>query len=203
MSISSTGLYGSATIVNTDIFDDVQTLKEEMVTLSTSYLQTTQEHREDISQNRLDISSNLSKINDLSDNRIVSIEQDITDISNNRIVSIEQDITDLSNNRIVDIEQDITDLSNNRITDIEQDITDISSNKAFIRTLQSVDYSILLANAPAQWPTPPIQSGYNGVFCTDAGIDIIAQNFLDSKIGTPSVLSFQSGDTSDNTINII
>ena len=45
MSISSSGLYGSATIVNTDIFDDVQTLKEEMVTLSTSYLQTTQEHR--------------------------------------------------------------------------------------------------------------------------------------------------------------
>ena len=30
MSISSTGLYGSATIVNTDIFDDVQTLKEEV-----------------------------------------------------------------------------------------------------------------------------------------------------------------------------
>ena len=88
MSISSTGLYGSAAIVNTDLFDDVQTLKEEMVTLSTSYLQTTQEHREDISQNRLDISSNLSKINDLSDNRTVSIEQDITDLSNNRIVII-------------------------------------------------------------------------------------------------------------------
>ncbi len=28
MSISSTGLYGSETIVNTDIFDDVQTLKK-------------------------------------------------------------------------------------------------------------------------------------------------------------------------------
>ena len=41
------------------------------------------------------------------------------------------------------------------------------------------------------------------VFCTDAGIDIIAQNFLTSNIGTPSVLSFQSTDTSDNTINII
>ena len=37
MSISSTGLYGSATIVNTDIFDDIQALKEEIVTLSTSY----------------------------------------------------------------------------------------------------------------------------------------------------------------------
>ncbi len=78
MSISSTGLYGSATIVNTDIFEDVQALKEEMTTLSTSYLTTTNEHRIDISQNRLDISSNLSKINDLSNNRIVSIKQDIT-----------------------------------------------------------------------------------------------------------------------------
>jgi hypothetical protein len=58
MSISSTGLYGSATIVNTDIFDDVQAFKEENVTLSISYLTTTQEHRDDISQNRQDISSN-------------------------------------------------------------------------------------------------------------------------------------------------
>ncbi len=44
-----------------------------MTTLSTSYLTTTNEHRIDISQNRLYISSNLSKINDLSNNRIVSI----------------------------------------------------------------------------------------------------------------------------------
>ncbi len=54
MSISSTGLYGSATIVNSDLFNDVEDLKEQVTTLSTSYLQTTQEHREDISQNRLD-----------------------------------------------------------------------------------------------------------------------------------------------------
>ena len=47
MSISSTGLYGSATIVNTDMFDDVQALKEEVTTLSTSYLTTTNEHRTD------------------------------------------------------------------------------------------------------------------------------------------------------------
>ncbi len=62
-----------------------------MVTLSTSYLITTQEHREDISQNRQDISSNLSKINNISNNRITAIEQVITDISNNRITAIEQD----------------------------------------------------------------------------------------------------------------
>ena len=45
MSISSTGLYGSATIVNSDLFTDVETLKETVTTLNTTYLQTTQEHR--------------------------------------------------------------------------------------------------------------------------------------------------------------
>ena len=52
MSISSTGLYGSATIVNSDLFTDVETLKETVTTLNTTYLQTTAEHRTDISQNR-------------------------------------------------------------------------------------------------------------------------------------------------------
>ena len=102
---------------------------------------------------------------------------------------------DLSNNRIKDIEDNIT--------VIDHDITDISSNKDFIRHLQSLDYSILYANAPSQWPTPPLKSGYNGVFCTDSSIDIVLQNFLTLDIGTPSVLSFQSDDTSDNIINII
>ncbi len=52
MSTSSTGLYGSATIVNSDLFNDVESLKEQVTTFSTSYLTTTQEHRDDISQNR-------------------------------------------------------------------------------------------------------------------------------------------------------
>ncbi len=43
MSISSTGLYGSATIVNSDLFNDVETLKEQVTTLSTSYATTNQE----------------------------------------------------------------------------------------------------------------------------------------------------------------
>ena len=92
MSISSTGLYGSATIVNYDLFNDVSDLKEQVTTLSTSYLTATRKHRDDISQNRLDISqnrldisSNLSKINDLSDNRTKKIEDDITDLSDTRI----------------------------------------------------------------------------------------------------------------------
>ena len=62
MSISSTGLNGSATIVNTDLFDDVEALKEQVTTLSTSYLITTNEHRIDISQNRQDISQNKADI---------------------------------------------------------------------------------------------------------------------------------------------
>jgi len=79
MSISSTGLYGSATIVNSDLFNDVENLKEQVTTLSTSYLTTTNEHRTDISQNRQDISSNLSKINDISNNKIPALESDISD----------------------------------------------------------------------------------------------------------------------------
>jgi hypothetical protein len=108
--------------VNSDLFSDVEALKEQVTALSTSYLTTTNEHR-------IDISQNLSKINDISNHRIVAIEQDITNISNNRITFIEQDITDISNNRITAIEQDITDISNNRITAIENDITDISNNR--------------------------------------------------------------------------
>ena len=89
--------------MNSDLFSDVEALKEQVTALSTSYFTTTNEHR-------IDISQNLSKINDISNHRIVAIEQDITNISNNRITFIEQDITDISNNRITAIEQDITDL---------------------------------------------------------------------------------------------
>ena len=92
MSISSTGLYGSATIVNSDLFTDVETLKETVTTLNTTYLQTTAEHRTDISQNRFDISSNLSKINDISTNKIPNL---ILDISSNL-----SKINDISTNKI-------------------------------------------------------------------------------------------------------
>jgi len=55
--------------------------------------------------NRQDISQNLSKINDRSNNRIVAIEvYYIIDISDNRITAIEEEITDLSDNRIKNIE---------------------------------------------------------------------------------------------------
>jgi hypothetical protein len=54
MSLSSTGLCGSATIVNSDLFNDVEVLKEQVTTLSTSYSTTTNQYRDDLSQNRLD-----------------------------------------------------------------------------------------------------------------------------------------------------
>ncbi len=42
MSISSSGLYGSATFVG-DLFNDVEALKEQVTTVSTSYLTITEE----------------------------------------------------------------------------------------------------------------------------------------------------------------
>jgi anti-sigma28 factor (negative regulator of flagellin synthesis) len=98
---SSTGIYGSTAILNsdhfTDLFTDVETLKETAPTLNTTYLQTTNEHRVDISQNRQDISLNLGKINDINNNKIPTIKQDINDISTNKIPAIKQDINDISN----------------------------------------------------------------------------------------------------------
>jgi hypothetical protein len=74
---SSTGIYGSTAILNsdhfTDLFTDVETLKETAPTLNTTYLQTTNEHRVDISQIRLDISQNRLDISpnnsDISQNK--------------------------------------------------------------------------------------------------------------------------------------
>ncbi len=66
--------------MNSDLSNDVESLKEQVTTLSTSYLGTTREHRVDISQNKLDISSNLSKINNINNNRIKDIENNITDL---------------------------------------------------------------------------------------------------------------------------
>ena len=50
MFISCTGLHGFATVVNSDLFHDVEAVKEQVTTLSTSYLTTTKEHRDDISK---------------------------------------------------------------------------------------------------------------------------------------------------------
>ena len=66
MSISSTGIYGNTSILNSEIYTDIIN------------------DIEDINTNKipnliLDISENTSNINDISNNRTVSIETDITD----------------------------------------------------------------------------------------------------------------------------
>jgi hypothetical protein len=97
------------------------------------------------------------------------------DISKNS-VDISQNKADISKNS-VDISQNKADISKNvlRISLNRLDIDDISLNKHFIQQLQSVDYSILLANAPSQIPTPAIQKGYNAVIVNNDGINIITQ----------------------------
>jgi hypothetical protein len=125
----------------------------------------------------------------------LDISQNTLDISQNTL-DISKNTSDISQN-ILDISQNILDISQNTL-----DITDISSNKDFIRHLQSVNYA-LYDPLPDPLPNPPIKSGYNGVFCTDSGVDIVTQNFLPTNIGTPSVLQIQSTDTSESTINII
>jgi hypothetical protein len=127
MSISSTGLYGSASIVNSDVFNDVESLKEQVTTLSTSYLDTTREHRIDISQNRLDISQNRLNI---SQNRL-DISQNTLDISQNRL-DISQNRLDISQNTL-DISQNRQDKSQNRF-DISQNRLDTSQNTLDIYT---------------------------------------------------------------------
>ena len=72
----------------------------------------------------------------------------------------------------------------NKIPDLKDDITDISNNEDFIRHSQSVNSTLLYALClPDPLPNPPIESGFNGVFCTDYGIDIVTQNFLFTNIG--------------------
>ena len=119
------------------------------------------------------------------------------DISENSLA-----IYDISTNKIPTLKPDI---SKNTV-DISQntaDIEDISTNKNFIQQLQSVDYSITLANAPAQCPTPVIQSGYNAVVINSDGINIMTQNFGPSSQVNSSILQINSEDTTDETIKII
>ena len=64
MSISSTGIYGNTSILNSEIYTDIINDIEDINTNKIPNLIL------DISQNRTDISSNLSKINDISTNKI-------------------------------------------------------------------------------------------------------------------------------------
>ena len=110
MSITSTGLYGAATIVNTDLFDDVEQLKISVTNLTTS-----------TSQNTYDITDLSGTKIPAIQSDIINIQEDITDLSGTKIPAIETDITN--------IQGDIIDISNTRIVNIETDISNIQLNK--------------------------------------------------------------------------
>ena len=102
MSINTTGLYGSnSVIINNDLFEDVETLKTDVITLTTSHLSVATEHdgrldilETDNTSNEINISSNTTRIGDL--------ETDVTS-NTSRIVELETDVTS-NTERIVDLE---------------------------------------------------------------------------------------------------
>ena len=92
MSINTTGLYGtSTTIVTSDLYEDVEQLKTNLTTLTTSHLSVATNHdgrldvlEVDNTSNKINITSNTTRIGDLE-----------TDVSSNtsRIVELETDVT--------------------------------------------------------------------------------------------------------------
>jgi hypothetical protein len=56
---------------------------------------------------------------------------------------------------------------------------------------------------PAQWPTPPIQTGYNAVIVNNDGTNIITQNFGSLSKVNSSLLQMNSEDALDETTKII
>jgi chromosome segregation ATPase len=129
MSINSTGLYGAAaTIINTDLFDDVQELKEDVSTSQT----TTGDHELRIDTLETDNTTNKSNITAVGTD-ITNTQSDITDIYDNKIVAIETDITalqtDNTNNKssITALQSDNTS-NKSRLTSLETDNTTNKSN---------------------------------------------------------------------------
>ena len=92
MSINTTGLYGSnSVIINNDLFEDVEQLKTDVITLTTSHLSVGTEHdgrldilETDNTSNKINITSNTT--------RIVELETDVTS-NTTRIGDLETDVT--------------------------------------------------------------------------------------------------------------
>jgi phosphate uptake regulator len=130
MSISSTGIYGvNSTIVTSDLYEDVEQLKTNLTTLTTSHLSVATNHDGRLDTLESDNTSNITRIGDLE----IDVSSNITRISDLEI-DVSSNITrigdleiDVSSNitRIGDLELDM--YSNiTRIGDLE---TDVSSNK--------------------------------------------------------------------------
>jgi hypothetical protein len=117
MSITSTGIYGvNSTIVTSDLYEDVELLKTNLTTLTTSHLSTATNHDGRLDVLETDNTSNISRIGDLE-----------IDVSSNisRIGDLEIDVS--SNiTRIGHLEIDVS----SNITRIGVLEIDVSSNKA-------------------------------------------------------------------------
>jgi hypothetical protein len=99
MSISSTGIYGvNTTIVTSDLYEDIEQLKSNLTTLTTSHLSVATNHDGRLDTLEIDVSSNITRIGvleiDVSSNitRIGDLE---IDVSSNitRIDTLEDDNT--------------------------------------------------------------------------------------------------------------
>jgi hypothetical protein len=114
MTITSTGIYGTAsTIVTSDLYEDVEQLKTNLTTLTTSHLSVTSNHDGRLDTLESDDTSNITRIGDLE----IDVSSNIT-----RIVTLETDNT--SNiTRIVTLETDNAD-NIERLDNLELDNTD-------------------------------------------------------------------------------
>ena len=115
MSISSTGIYGvNTTIVTSDLYEDIEQLKSNLTTLTTSHLSVATNHDGRLDILETDNTSNITRIGDLevdvssNTTRIDTLEDDNT--SNiERLDTLELDNTD-NKARLIDAEDQIFDV---------------------------------------------------------------------------------------------
>ena len=141
MSITSTGIYGvNSTIVTSDLYEDVDQLKTNLTTLTTSHLSVATNHDGRLDTLESDNTSNITRIGDLE----IDVSSNITRISDLEI-DVSSNIT-----RIGDLE---TDVSSNkaRLTDTEDQIFDVvhepnkHEQEFFYYTPYPVPYDVLEA----------------------------------------------------------
>jgi len=159
MSISSTGIYGNTSILNSEIYTDIINDIEDINTNKIPNLIL------DISENRFDISQNKA---DISENRF-DISQNKADISLNR-TDISQNRADISENRF-DISQNRADISLNRF-DISQNKADISLNRTDISQNRADFSNTISLNSLVNLILPVISSKYFDLNCFTTCINV-------------------------------
>ena len=162
MSISSTGIYGvNSTIVTSDLYEDVEQLKTNLTTLTTSHLSVATNHDGRLDTLESDNTSNITRIgiletdNTTNKSNITTLTTDNTTNKSNitsnttRIDTLEDDNT--SNiERLDTLELDNTD-NKARLTDVETQVFDVvhepnkHEQEFFYDTPYPVPYDVLEA----------------------------------------------------------